>query len=262
MDIKGKVCLITGASSGIGKALAQALSAHGAKLALLARREQELQKLADQLGALNPDILLVPTDVTDRSQVEAAVTKVFNHFGQIDLLVNNAGLGYFGSLEKMSMDDFDQVIKTNIYGLLHMSQAAIPYLKRSHGIILNISSGLSKRSLPYLSAYGGTKSMVDALSDGMRLELKPYGIRVLNYCPPETDTEFHRNSRRQVSMEMGGGTRKMAKVETVVASILKVIASEQREKVEGHFLHVMNFFAPKMLDTMFYKGMVQKLHKD
>lgn len=262
MEIRDKVILITGSSSGIGKAVTEIMSAKGGKLALIARREVELNKLAKDLSNNGYEILVAPADITHREMVASAVKETINKFGRIDIVINNAGLGYFGSIENMSMEDFDRVIKTNIYGLINVTQEVIPYLKESKGMIVNVSSGLSKRALPFLSAYAGTKSMVDSLSDGMRLELKKYGIKVLNYCPPETETEFHANSRKEIALEMGQRHRKMAKVEDVANNIVNAIIGEKREVVEGRFLQVMNFYAPKVLDNIFYKGMVLKMTKD
>lgn len=94
------------------------------------------------------------------------------------------------------MDDFDTLVKTNLHGVLNVIHAALPALKKSRGIIVNVSSALSMRALPFLAAYAGTKSMLNALSDGMRLELAPYGIRVLTYCPPpQTPDSMQGHSR-------------------------------------------------------------------
>jgi short-subunit dehydrogenase len=107
-----------------------------------------------------------------------------------------------------------------------------------------------------------TVAEVDALSDGMRLELKKYGIKVLNYCPPETETEFFAKTIHDPQMDPNAHPRKMAKPEDVAGRIVEAIVAEKREVVEGRFLQIMNFFAPKLLDKMFYKGMVLKLGRD
>lgn len=260
MELKGKVVLITGASSGIGKTVAKIISARGAKVALLARRQEKLSQLVDSLGD-NGEALAVPVDVTDRDEVFTAVQKAHDHFGKLDIIINSAGLGHFGPIENLTPAELDGVVKTNIYGLLNVTQAAIPYLKESQGMIVNISSGLSKRALPFLAVYAGTKSMVDALSDGMRLELRKYGIKVINYCPPETETEFADKSLKGAGLNPGTMKRKLARVEDVAQDIVKAIVAEKREVVNGKALKVMNFLAPKMLDNIFYKAMVLKMLK-
>jgi short-subunit dehydrogenase len=254
MDIKDKVVIITGASSGIGKALAFDLADKGAKLALLARRKEELDKIAAKLSK-KTEVFAVQADVTSEKKVMEAVKKAAGRFGRIDILVNNAGVGLFSSLEKMSMSDFDSVVKTNLYGPLYMLKAALPYLKKSKGLIVNISSGLSRRALPFLSAYGGTKSMLNAMSDGMRIELRKYGIKVLTYGPPMTDTPFIK--RQGLTPEYRN--RKIASAEDVAGRIVQGVIKGKREVIESGFLGVMNLFAPKVLDNLFYKVMVLKM---
>jgi len=203
----------------------------------------------------------VPADVTDRGAVGEAVSTVRSRFGRIDALVNCAGLGYFGPIETMSMEDLDTVLRMNVHGLLNVTQADLPALKESRGIIVNISSGLSMRALPFLSAYAGTKSMVNAVSDGMRLELAPYGIRVLTFCPPATSTEFDRKALKGPGVEkvsMAGV--KTAAVGKVAADIAAAIKTEKRE-AGGGFLKVMNALAPKLLDRMF-AGMALRIGRE
>lgn len=260
MKLENKVVIITGASSGIGKELAKRLAHKKAKLILVARREEKLKEVAESLGN-SAQVITVRADVTKRNEVDQAVQVGIKRFKKLDILVNVAGLGYFGPVATMDMKAFDQVVQTNVYGLINMVQATVPYLKKSRGMVVNISSGLSKRALPYLTAYASTKSMVDALSDGMRLELKKYGIKVLNYCPPETETEFFQKTIHDPEMDPNAHARKMAKPEDVAGRISEAIVAEKREVVEGSFLKIMNFFAPKLLDKMFYKGMVLKSEK-
>lgn len=257
MDLSGKVVIVTGASSGIGRQLARQLAAKGAKLSLLARRQEALTACAGECGPA--DTLVVPADVTNPAQVASAVAATFDRFGRIDVLVNSAGVGYFGSIERMRMADLDRMLHVNVHGLLQVTQAALSYLKESHGMIVNISSSLSKRALPFLSAYGGAKAMVDQLSDGMRMELRPYGIRVLTYNPPETETDFDANAIHEEGMSMSGGgrPRKPKPVAEVAARMVAAIETERRDVVESKALMWMNVLAPKRADEMFYKAMVE-----
>ena len=261
MDVKDKVVVISGASSGIGKELAIQLFKKGAKLALLARREDKLKQLHQNEFNHSPQVILVKTDVSKRDEVKAAVQKIAQVFGRIDIVINNAGVGYFGSFDNIAIEDFDRIVQTNIYGVLHLSQETIPHLKMTNGIITNVSSGLSKRALPYLTVYAASKSMLDSLSDGMRLELKPYGIKVINYCPPETETEIFENTVHEPGMESNTSHRRKQRVEDVVRRMVLAIEKEQREVVEVKSLDIMNFFAPKLLDKIFYKAMVVKEKK-
>jgi NAD(P)-dependent dehydrogenase (short-subunit alcohol dehydrogenase family) len=270
MNIDGKVVLITGASSGIGRELARTVISMRAKVALVARNGGALEDLAEELsraaaeapkaaGAETPlPALAAQADVTDRPSVDRAVAATLAHFGRLDVLVNCAGVGLFGPLETMSMGNFDAVVKTNLHGAVNCIQAALPALKESRGMVVNISSGLSMRALPFLSAYAGTKAMLNAISDGLRLEIAPYGIRVINYCPPATDSGFDVRSLTEPSFAgIGFEGMKTAKTADVARDIARAIRTE-RLRVGGGFFKVMNALAPKVLDRMF-SGMVSRI---
>jgi short-subunit dehydrogenase len=260
MELRDKVVLVTGASSGIGRELALQLAAKGARLGLVARRQELLDALAGQIGAQTA--VAIRADVADEAQVRAAVAGVQGRFGRLDALVNDAGLGYFGSVEKMPMADLERVVRVNVFGPLYAIQAALPHLKASRGMIVNVSSGLSKRALPFLSAYAGTKAMLDALSDGMRLELKRHGVHVLTFCPPEVETPFSANALKHELAGQDAAGRKRAKASDVARRLVKAIEKGEREVVMNGGLDAMNFFAPWLLDRIFYKAMVLKMSRD
>ena len=254
MKVSDKVVLITGASSGIGRELAVQLAALGAKLGLVARRKDLLESLARKLGAERA--LAVQADVGSRAQVDLAVAAVKERFGRVDVLVNNAGVGYFGAIEAMPREKLELLLQVNVLGPVQMIQAALPHLKASRGMIVNVSSGLSKRALPFLSAYAGTKAMLDAISDGLRLELRGHGVRVLTYCPPEVATDFAANAlTHELAGRQDERPRKKAPTPEVVRRIVAAMKAERREVVEGP-LRLMNFIAPRLLDRIFYKAMV------
>jgi short-subunit dehydrogenase len=260
MDLREKVVLVTGASSGIGRELALQLAAKGARLGLVARRQELLDALAKEIGA--QEAVAIKADVADRAQVEAAVAQVQGRFGRLDALVNDAGLGYFGSVEQMPTEDVERVFRVNVLGPLYAIKAALPHLKRSRGMIVNVSSGLSKRALPFLSAYAGTKAMLDALSDGMRLELKKHGVHVLTFCPPEVDTAFSDNALKHELAGRDAPGRKKAKAFDVARRLVKAMVREEREVVMNGGLAATDFFAPWLLDRIFYKAMVLKMNRD
>ena len=193
MELKDKVIVITGASSGIGKEVSGILAKKGAKLALLSRRLPEMEASAAEFRKLGAEAIAVRTDVTSKDDVINAVNAAVKRFGRMDILINDAGIGHYAPLETMKLDEFEYMLRVNIFGPLYMIQAAMPHLKASKGMIVNISSGLSKRALPFLSAYGSTKAMLNMMSDGLRMELKSSGVRVLTYNPPATDTPFIKN---------------------------------------------------------------------
>lgn len=253
MQLKDKVVVITGASSGIGRETAMMAAAKGAKLALLARRLPELEALVSECKAKNAEAVAIKTDVTSREEIKKAVADVVVKFGRIDVLINDAGVGHFGPIESLDMAEFEYMLKVNIFGAVGMIQESLPLLKKTKGIIVNISSGLSKRGLPFLSAYGSTKAMLNMISDGLRMELMSTGVKVVVYNPPATDTPFIRNRRNSMKLEKAG---------VVAAGIIKAVELEKREVSHSGFLMFMNFFAPKMLDNMFYKNMVKRAEEN
>jgi short-subunit dehydrogenase len=250
VNLKDKVVVVTGASSGIGLMVSQLLAEKGAKLALLSRSIDKLNALASEMQKNNQDAAPIRVDVTDRESVKNAIKQAVARFGRIDILINCAGVGHYGAIETLDMKEFEDIIRTNIFGVIYMIQESMQYLKASNGMIVNISSGLSKRGLPYLSAYGSTKAMLNQISEGLRVELMGDGVKVLAYNPPATDTPFIKFKRPGMKLE---------KVTDVAPHIVKAIEQEKREVTYGSgFLAFMNFFAPKALDNMFYKAMVKK----
>ena len=169
MKIKNKVVVVTGASKGIGKAIAELLSREGARIVLAARNEKELKKIAEKI----PDSLVVKTDMTSEKDIDRLVAKTIKKFGRIDILVNNAGQGIYGAVENVNADDYRKIFELNVVGPLLAMQKVIPIMrKRKEGMIVNISSMVSKAYYPYLGAYASTKYALNALSLTARAEWK------------------------------------------------------------------------------------------
>lgn len=248
MQITDKVVLISGASSGIGAATAVALARDGAKVVLLARRGERLQAVAQSIEASGGVSLVAVADVTEPTQVHAAVAESITTFGRLDVVITSSGVGAFGAVESIEASALEAMVRTNVIGTLNVIQAALPHLKQSRGMIVTITSFLGVYPLPYLGALGSTKAMINALSTAMRTELKPWGIKVLNFGPPETESEFHNDS--------GTSHRKRAKAGDVADKLVRAIRAEKREVIAGRFFKIMGFFAPKRLDALFSKAMV------
>ena len=195
MGIRGKVVLITGASAGIGLATAKRFASEGAKLALLARSADVLTKLVNELQAQGTEAIALPADMRDPEQVRNAVDKTAEHFGRVDVLINNAGQSILGRIADLDLDCFRQIIELNIIGPVAAMQAVIPIMrKQGGGIIINVSSMVSKMKLQGLAGYACTKSALNMISDTARDELAADNIRVISVFPRTTATDFHVNA--------------------------------------------------------------------
>jgi len=190
-NIKGKVVVITGASSGLGEATARLLAAEGATVVLGARRVERLKSLANELTGKGGKALAVATDVTDRDQVKKLVDTTVQKFGRIDVIINNAGLMPQSLLERVKVDEWDRMIDVNIKGVLYGIAAALPYMKqRKSGHIINVSSVAGHKVRPGATVYAATKHAVRAISEGLRQEMKPYNIRTTVISPGAVATEL------------------------------------------------------------------------
>jgi NADP-dependent 3-hydroxy acid dehydrogenase YdfG len=189
--IAGKVVVITGASSGLGEATARLLSTQGATVVLGARRVDRIQALADELEAGGGTALAIETDVTDRGQVQRLVDAAVQRYGRIDVIINNAGLMPQSLLERLKVDEWDRMIDVNIKGVLYGIAAALPHMQRQKGgQIINVSSVAGHKVGPGSAVYAATKHAVRALSEGLRQEVKPYGIRTTVISPGAVATEL------------------------------------------------------------------------
>ncbi|QEM69406.1 SDR family oxidoreductase [Geobacter sp. FeAm09] len=190
-NIKGKIVVITGASSGLGEATARLLSAQGASVVLGARRLDRLQALADELNRNGGKALAVATDVTDPDQVRRLVDAAVQAYGRIDVIINNAGLMPHSLLERLKVDDWNRMIDVNIKGVLYGIAAALPHMQRQKaGHIINVSSVAGHKVRPGSVVYAATKHAVRVLSEGLRQEVKPYNIRTTVISPGAVATEL------------------------------------------------------------------------
>ena len=190
-NIKGKVVVITGASSGLGEATARLLSSQGASVVLAARRADRIAALAKQLEDDGGKALAVTTDVTDRQQVKQLVDKTVEAFGKVDVMLNNAGLMPLAPLEELKTDEWDQMIDVNLKGVLNGIAAALPHMKaQKSGHFINVSSVYGHKLGPAATVYCATKFAVRALSEGLRQEVKPYNIRTTVISPGAVATEL------------------------------------------------------------------------
>jgi short-subunit dehydrogenase len=185
MQIQGSVVLITGASEGIGAACVESFRTRGARLVLVSRRREKLERFA------GPDTLIAPADVTDPEDRQRAVSAAIDRFGAIDILINNAGIGLYAPAWRAPSDGVRRMFDLNLFAALGMVQLAAPHMVRQRrGMIVNISSIAGKMTLPWFTMYSASKFALGSMTDGLRMELKPYGVRVMAVCPGYVRTGF------------------------------------------------------------------------
>lgn len=201
-SLRGKVAVVTGASSGIGEATVLELASRGASVAAVARSAEKLEALARAAAGSGGRVLAVGADVADRDSVEAMVGRVVGEFGRVDVLVNNAGLGLSGRVAELRAEDLRYVFEVNTIGPLNCVQAALPRMGRG-GRIVNVSSVVGKRAIPKVGGYCSSKFALNALSDALRVEVATRGVSVTSVYPGTTRTAFRDNSRRTKDEKRG-----------------------------------------------------------
>ena len=191
-NITEKVALITGGSKGIGLGTAQALLEAGMRVAITSRSAEAAQATADALNAKFPDkVLGIVSDVRNLSAEQKAVDQVVAHFGQLDVLVANAGLGHFAPIQELTVEQWQSTIDTNLTGVFHSVKAAIPALKQTEGYIITIASLAGTNFFPTASAYNASKFGLVGFSQAIMLDLRKDGIKVSTIMPGSVATHFN-----------------------------------------------------------------------
>lgn len=190
-NIKDSRAIVTGASSGIGRATALELARQGASVVITARREERLRPLADEIAALGRPVEIVVGDITDPATRQRTLDAAMNKLGGLDILMNNAGVGAMGLFEDASPDRARRIMETNFFALIEMTRLALPALRQGvRPIVVNIGSILGHRGVPYNSEYAASKFAVHGFSESIRAEFTRLGIDVLVVAPGTTETEF------------------------------------------------------------------------
>ncbi|HKZ76755.1 MAG TPA: SDR family oxidoreductase [Pyrinomonadaceae bacterium] len=192
MNLKGRVAIVTGGSRGIGRGIADALLKSGTTVCISARNQAELEQAAADLTSKSGGSAVgLACDVRDYEQVKALFRQVASQFGGVDILINNAGIGIFGSVETMTPADFRAVLETNLSGVFHCCHEAIPLLKqRGGGYIINISSLAGTNAHPQMAAYNASKFGLNGFSEALMQEVRHDGIKVSYIMPGSVNTEF------------------------------------------------------------------------
>lgn len=252
-EIRHSRAIITGASSGIGRALALELARQGAELVITARRQDRLCTLAEEISALGAKSHSVVGDVCDPATRQAVIQAVQERFGGLDILVNNAGIGALGLFEHADPQRLRQVMEVNFFALVEMTRLALPLLKRgTNPMLVNISSIIGHRGVPYNTEYCASKFAVRGFSESLRAELTRQGIDVLVVCPGTTDTEFF----ERVIDRTGEPTwpeHSAVSAEQVAQQTVRAIRRGSREIIPygwGRILCWLNRLSPRLMDRV------------
>ncbi len=249
-SLQGQRILITGASMGIGEFAARELGKLGANLLLVARSEDRLKQLTEELGREGIACDYVTADLTDEASRQNLIKAVLEQ-GRLDGIVHNAGIGLYGDFESTEEKDVRQLFELNFFSILVLTRGLLPLLKRStRPTLLTVSSVVSWRAIARLSAYSASKAAVNGFVEAIRVELAPLGIRVVNVYPGRTRTEFTANAKstgwRPFSTERSG-----MKPETVGRKLARAYLKGKRDEfisLGNRALIWMNFLFPRIVD--------------
>ena len=223
-----QVALITGASRGIGRAMAQAYAAEGARLCLLATRADTLAEVARALALPPERLMTLAVDVRDRAACLDAVAQAERHFGRIDVLINNAGVYRAKPFLDYSDQDFQDMFDVNVFGVLHLMQACLPGMQaRRHGRIVNIASTAGKWGSRNQSAYNTSKHAVVGLTRCVALEASPFGVPVNAICPGFVQTDMVEALKAQVAQSAGMSGEEMVRSALARVPLGRILAPEE-----------------------------------
>ncbi len=221
MDFKGKVVLVTGASRGLGKVIAQDFAQQGAKVVLVARHTAPLEVLEDEILAAGGEAFAVAADISDSSAVQALAMEVGVTYGRVDIIINNAAVAILKPMTEVTREEWQQMTDTNLHGMFQVTQTFLPgMIERKSGVIINISAALARNGYPNLAVYSATKAGIIAFSEALSKEVRRHGVQVYTVCPHGINTDLYKN--------LFGATdpAKILSPERVAQDVLKVAAGE------------------------------------
>ena len=238
-EFRGLVAIVTGASSGIGRALALQLANQGAKVVLAARRADRLEQVAAICRHAGAEVLVVPTDVRDELQCKALIEKTLEVFGRLDMLVNNAGLAASALFDEFpDLHLFKHTMDVNFYGTVYCTYYALPHLKKRRGRIVAVSSVGGKSAIPYNTPYCASKYAMHGFYDSLRMELYQHGVSCTVVCPWWVATEFHESQLNKDGVPRGERGRAYYTKKTMTSDqcaqiVLKAAFKRRREVLMG-----------------------------
>jgi dehydrogenase/reductase SDR family protein 7B len=254
MEFKNKIVWITGASSGIGEALAYEFASKGANLVLSARRETELQRLAKACESHGGSVLVLPFDMVDLSAHGQQVEKVLQTFGRIDVLVLNAGVSQRSFVLDTKFDVYRKLFEVNFFSIVHLVQQVIPVFQKQHtGIFVPIASVAGRISTPRRAAYGATKHALIGFFDSVRAELHAHGVQVTTILPGYIRTEISIHAMNEQGEKYGKMDPNQAKgldPHFTAEKIVQAIISKKKEFFIGGFLEGFGLFVKRFFPSI------------
>lgn len=244
----GTRAIVTGASRGIGRALARALAARGARVGLLARSREGLEELAGELGG---EPVVLAADVGDRSAVEEAVEEFVRETGGLELVVANAGIAHYAPFDELPIERAEELVRINFLGTLYTVKAALPHLlDRARGHIVVVSSGAGLRSFPWAAVYGGTKAAQRGFAEALRHELSGTGVSVTTAFPGEVATDLHAHERDRMPDWYRPGDA--IPPESVAEAIVRAVEADRRAVYVPPIVRALglNALAPRLSDRL------------
>ena len=243
MDLNGKVAVITGASMGIGEAIAKLFAVHGSSLVLLSRDAERAEAARLRIGSADRTLAMA-CDVQHREEIERALGLTLRHFGRIDIWVNNAGVGMRDTVAEMQMSTCRELFETNVFGAIACMQAVIPIMKQQGGgAIINISSVAGHIPLAYGAPYSASKFALNALGKAARIELKRDNIHLLTVCPGYVRTDFGANMLAKNRGNIRPGSVRGITSERVARAVYDGYRKQKREVIVPWIMHpVVKFY--------------------
>lgn len=268
-DLSNKVIIVTGASAGMGREIAEMLASEKAIIVLAARRRNLLKKCANKITSAGCQALVVPTDLKKPDQIKNLVTKTIKQFGRIDVLINVAAMGYYDWIEEQTYEELKEQLETNILGTMELIRQVVPIMKKQRsGHIINFASYASQISTPPLTIYATTKYAIEGLTDGLRRELSPWNIKLTRVHPTAVNTNFNKKAKRHEGIDypydkITGVTKEMV-AKQVIASIyhprIAIYVSKFRFAVD--IVIFFNRYFPFLIDLVFKPRVVEMWRND
>ncbi len=263
--MKNKVVLITGASSGIGKALAFEFARHGASVVLMARTAEQLQAIEVELKTIHPNVITHVGDVSVETDCRAMVDTAIRQFGRIDVLINNAGLSMRAMFDDVELDVIRKLMDVNFWGTVYCTKYALPHLLQHQGSVVGISSIAGKKGLPARTGYSASKFAMEGFLETLRTENLNRGLHVLVACPGFTASNIRASALNEVGAKQGQSPRnegKMMSAEEVARRIFLGVIHRKRDLImstDGKLAVWLNRFFPSWSDRLVFNHMAKEV---